>query len=351
MTRRNIGTVTLIMLVVSGVMVAEDVGGSANRDTERQKYRAWLSKRARTWERVMRPGQKWPKDDNPWAPFDLVRMFEESDLVIDCSVKPCLYQDADGKVQYLRLARSIQRIEAVYKGEVRTDVVTWKDKRQLTAHVVVDEMHSGHWGWVDLTPKTSYLLFLTELSKEERSERGYEKEQGRFYKINRIWHGAIQLDDKKKGSGSANSYLKRRRNAYSHLAANRGHFVVAVEEMARDQRTPPSESRFALLKLRAKLCHVVKAGLDDEGKAKTDRALKQYPDDVLNISESVMLYRKLATTKDKNKQVNLQNRILFLDALARDMVKFAGLRRQAATQPSAKREDKDPKASGKEENQ
>jgi hypothetical protein len=277
-------------------------------------------------------GEAWPTDDNPWAPFDLVRMFRESDLVIRCSVRACLYELPGGKLRWLRLVNTVDRLRGIYKGEIQADLVEWKVKRQLIINVLVDARHSGHWGGARPDFGKPHLLFLQKVPAKELAQRGYAKEPGTFYKVNRIRHGLIRLygDGPRRFAKAGPGY---RESPYRNRLAFWRDLLAATDELSSDSRTTPSKARVAATAYRAKLYEALGASAGSGKAGQADSALEGVPAAVLDGCEAVGVYRALVAEKDPEARKKLVARIEFMAVLAKDLATFAAERRAAATKP------------------
>ncbi len=338
--RQYLWWIVLAAMCLSLISVCEHGVSQTNTPkTQEDKYHEVLMKKRKSWDRLMPIGKAWPTDDNPWAPFDLTRMFEESDLVVRARVKMCLYVGPNDKIRHLRLVRTVEKIEAVYKGHVQTDIVEWRTNRQLTIQIIVGARHTGHWGYADLQIDRPYILFLKRVPRKELVSCGYENEPGAFYKINRIWHGAIVLSSKKV-TPCANSNILRNRTPLRDLGMFWPDFAEAVQEIAamdklsRDGLTSLPKARLAAVAYRAKLYEALAASAASGKTEPAGSALDGVPAEVLDGYEGVSVYRALVAEKDPKAHKKFVARIKFLAAMAKDVARFAKRRIKATTRPA-----------------
>jgi len=249
-------------------------------------------------------------------------MFQESDLVIQCKVRPSLYEDDDGRLEYHLLLMEIEEVIAVHKGSVATGTGEVKTKRQLSMSVMVDPAHSGHWGYSNLRQNKPYLLFLEEVDAPERRARGYEDLPGRLFRINRIWHGAIALYDGTPPH-QAGAYCARKTNPYRALGVHWRDLVFAVGKMSLDARLKPSRRHVSSLQYRAKLYSMLAEAASTDKADGVESALASIPETLIGEYEGILAYQAFRAERDAGVRDKHLARLQMLAALAGDVAKVA----------------------------
>jgi len=324
------------LLVISTALVLGQTTVPAVRDEkqqERAKYRTWLLSQATTWARRPDKNGRWRSDGSPWAPFEMARMFRESDLVIECKVRPSLHEHDDGRMEYHPLLMRVDQIVGVHKGSVTTGTIEWKTKRQLAMSVMVHEMHTGHWGRSVLRSEKPYLLFLEDVGAAERRARGYTDLPGRLLRINRIWHGAIALYDGNP-PGQAGAYCVRRMSQYRALGVYWQDVRSAVCDMSLAARVKPSERRVSSLQYRAKMCNMLTEAALTSKSGEVDSVLAGIPERLMGEYEGILAYRAFKAERHAEARKKHLAHLRLLAALAGDVAKVASGHGVTTTQPS-----------------
>ena len=320
----NIG----IALGPPSVTTAREVG-----QQEAEQYRAWVGTRVEKWTRTPDAKGRWPSDGSPWAPFDLARMFQESDLVIECRVRPHTNLREDGSIEYHPLLVQVEEVSAVHKGTLATGTEEWKRVRQLAMSVLVDELHTGHWGYARLASAKPYLLFLHDVDEAERRARGYAGLPGRLLRINRVWHGAVALHDGMP-PGQAGSYCAVRSIPYRAIGVFWQDALAAVKDVSLVSRSKVSQKRLSALKHKAKmhdtLAKAAMAGNPDEAKS----VLGAVPESLVGEFEAILTYRAFLAEREAKAREQHVAHLQLLAALAGDVAKTASLQSVSTTRPS-----------------
>ena len=334
-----------VLVIVTGQSIGDPTAGS----DESTRWSTVYSQKRKAWLQPP-PQDGWGKNGSPELPFDLGSMFQQSEMVIEARLKPCVYQGHDGKVKTRMLLVTCSEVNAVYKGRVATDVVDWTGPRQLTIHVSVDPRHSGHEGYGLPRFDTPYLLFLYRMPDNEVKARGYAEEDGVIYNIYRGWQGLIALSEEKTGQ-CANSYLAHRSSAYRRCDLYFGDIRSAVAELslvAKEGGLGTIEG----LRLRSELGHSIIERLDKQAKGSAasdwDAIVAAYG---ANIPKCYMIgrvyreYLNLDMPSQKDKRDLAEARIRLLARLADDVLNHAG-RRDAKSEVKARPTDTSPDDQG-----
>lgn len=328
----------LVVVMASTVGVAQTGGVlllDKDANSEQDRFFRVLDAKSQTWRQEMPTGKEWPTDDNPWAPFDLARMFRESDLVVVCRFTGCMYRMKDGVLRMPELVESIRQINAVHKGAVAVDTRGQGTGQELKLNIMTDVEHTGHEGCLHLDIAGPSLLFLQNVHKEEREQRGYTNVPGVFYKVNRVWHGAICLAGGIENGLPADANAMRPRSTRYRIRYFWKDVHAAVQEMAADERETPGAARLASHAFRAKLYAALARSAASGKPDEADAALRELPAEIAAGYEGVAAYRAIAAEKDALRREVLIAHVETLATLAKNVSDFASHRREASTRPAA----------------